>query len=84
MKAEDTINEVGCHCTFYHRECRCNCDDCISARNINQRLSKQAEISFKAGISEAIEFTNSYWGGKHIWNSPEAKAKLKEWGIKEA
>ena len=38
----------------------------------------QAEISFKAGIKEVVEFANHFAGIKH---NPEWKAKKKEWGL---
>ncbi len=43
----------------------------------------QAEISFKAGIKEVVEWINhNFWTGLGAYNIPlkEWQAKLKEWG----
>jgi len=36
----------------------------------------------QAGRKEVVEFTKDYWNGEIIWESPDGKDKLKEWGIK--
>lgn len=42
-----------------------------------KKLTKQADISFKAGIKEVVEWIKQY----HGLDFEEAKAKLEEWGI---
>jgi hypothetical protein len=54
-------------------------------------LDKQAEVSFKAGIKEVVEWINNNWYSAkfYAWenncmgiNAKEWQDKLKEWGIK--
>lgn len=91
MEAKDIVKTEGELCTLVCQEYRAknleakNCDglDCGKCQ-----LEKQAELSFKAGMKEVVEWINTH---NHIPNGTtliciniEALEKqLKEWGINQ-
>jgi len=72
MEAKDTVS-YECICSgFEEHTLDCCC--------YNSGREKQAEISFKAGIKEVVDFVKE--GGYLMGDNWQAK--LQEWGIKEA
>jgi len=55
----------------------------IVSNNRRAQIAKQAEISFKAGIREVVEYVEGRkTGGENpnqVWLGEEWQAKLKEW-----
>ena len=79
MEAKDTVMRVKCHCERLYKECHCFCDDCNSAKIINEASEAQAEISFKAGIKEVVGWVAATHPSDNILLD-KWQAKLKEWG----
>ena len=90
MEAKDTVVRDKCHCNYNLRDCVCGCPDCGTVRHINQGKEAQAEISFKTGMKEVVDWINAnsqaipiFWADnvKKVIEMPAWQAKLKEWGI---
>jgi hypothetical protein len=84
MEAKDTvmgadhIGDIG-HCEYDKNSLMV-----IRGINIKTIVEEQAEISFKAGIKEVVDWIwfNPQLTKHQNWqNYPEWQAKLKEWGI---
>ncbi len=76
MEAKETIiSRKDIHDLFYY--------SAGGFPNVDKIVEKQAEISFKAGIREVVEWLETHLSySKMFGQSPfEWQAKLREWGV---
>ena len=82
MEAKDTVMSAGELCRLVcqeHRSKTLEAKDCNGLDCELCQLTKQAEISFKAGIKEVVEWVKAHPRIQHSWD--EWQSKLKDWGI---
>lgn len=93
MKAKDTVmgtKELAKFCNTYTNDYGLITKIFFPEVKLDDILKAQAEISFKAGIKEVVEWFSSYYAGllseysghnKYLIPRVELQAKLKEWGL---
>lgn len=81
MKAEDTLLTRCANCDGEGAVCR----DCYWGLAFREGCIAQAEVSFKAGIKEVVEYvtTNLLLYGPNYDEKEAWYARLKEWKIEE-
>ena len=89
MEAKDTVATTGELCLMVcleHREATLESKNCGGLDCDVCQLTKQAEISFKAGIREVVGWIEdwAFWDNLSDDIHTEWQAKLKEWGVTDA